>query len=218
MLRTYSLKFKLSSRVTPSIFKEFPREITWPSKLKSNWSTRSRDNIMLWNLSGFAGYFYQSTWSKYLITRLYWFMKSSVFSNTASVVDEMMSLYPIGLKYIGLWRNTECAMNVKIHYITTKIHQLLLLVRVSLLLHILTPWWRHQMETFCVTVRWTTGHRWIPLRSVTRSFHVLFDLHLKKQLSKQSRHRWFKKPPRTLWRQCNVRFRSKNIPIRSNFA
>ena len=160
MLRTCSLKFKLSSRVTPSIFKEFPREITWPSKLMSNWSTRSPDNIMLWNLSGFAGYFYQS---KYLITRLYWFMKSSVFSNTASVVDEMMSLYPIGLKYIGLWRNTECAMHVKIHYITTKIHQLLLLVRVSLLLHILTPWWRHQMETFCVTVRWTTGHRWIPL-------------------------------------------------------
>ena len=38
-----------------------------------------------------------------------------------------------------------------------------------------------------------TGHRWIPLTKVTRSFDVFFDLHLNKRLSKQAgdlrRHR-----------------------------
>ena len=49
-----------------------------------------------------------------------------------------------------------------------------------------------------------TGHRWIPLvRPVTQSFDVLFDLCLNKRLSKQSQHRWFEKPSRSLWRRCN---------------
>ena len=71
---------------------------------------------------------------------------------------------------------------------------------------------------FCVTV-WPLcgefpGHRWIPRtkvtgkfpsqRPVTRSFDVLFDLHLNKRLSKQSRRRWFATPSLTLWRHCNV--------------
>ena len=37
-----------------------------------------------------------------------------------------------------------------------------------------------------------TGHRWIPLTNpVTRSFDVVFDLHLNKHLSKQSSGWWF---------------------------
>ena len=37
-------------------------------------------------------------------------------------------------------------------------------------------------------------------RPVTRSFDALFDLHLSKLLSKQSRRRWFETPSRSLWR------------------
>ena len=50
-----------------------------------------------------------------------------------------------------------------------------------------------------------TGDWWIPLaQTVTRSFDVFFDLRLNKRLSKQSRHRWFETPSRSLWRHCNV--------------
>ena len=41
-------------------------------------------------------------------------------------------------------------------------------------------------------------------RPVTRSFDVFFDLHLNKQLSKQSRGWWFETPSGSLWRQFNV--------------
>ena len=40
-------------------------------------------------------------------------------------------------------------------------------------------------------------------RPVTRSFDVLFDLHLNKWLSKQSTRWWFETPSRQLWRYCN---------------
>ena len=40
-------------------------------------------------------------------------------------------------------------------------------------------------------------------RPVTRSFDVLFDLHLNKRLSKQSYGWWFETPSRPLWRQSN---------------
>ena len=40
-------------------------------------------------------------------------------------------------------------------------------------------------------------------RPVTRSFDVLFDLHLNKRLSKQPWGWWFETPPWSLWRQCN---------------
>ena len=50
-----------------------------------------------------------------------------------------------------------------------------------------------------------TGHPWIPSqRPVARSFDVLFDLRLDKQLSEQSRRRWFETSSRSLWRYCNV--------------
>ena len=41
-------------------------------------------------------------------------------------------------------------------------------------------------------------------RPVTRSFDVFFDLRLNRQLSKQSRRRWFETPSRSLWRHCSV--------------
>ena len=40
-------------------------------------------------------------------------------------------------------------------------------------------------------------------RPVRRSFDVLFDLRLKKWMSKQPRRRWFETPSRQLWRHCN---------------
>ena len=40
-------------------------------------------------------------------------------------------------------------------------------------------------------------------RPVTWSFNVFLDLRLNKRLSKQSRRRRFKTPPRSLWRHCN---------------
>ena len=40
-------------------------------------------------------------------------------------------------------------------------------------------------------------------RPVTRDFDVFFDLRLNQQLSKQSIHRWFETPSRSLWRHCN---------------
>ena len=41
-------------------------------------------------------------------------------------------------------------------------------------------------------------------RPVARSFDVFFDLRLNKQLRKQSRHRLFDTPSRSLWRRCNA--------------
>ena len=40
-------------------------------------------------------------------------------------------------------------------------------------------------------------------RPVTLSFDVFFDLHLNKQLRKQSRRRWFEAPSLSSWRHCN---------------
>ena len=70
------------------------------------------------------------------------------------------------------------------------------------------PWWRHQMETFSVTLALCQGNspitREFPSqRSVTRSFDVFFDLHLNKRLSKQLRRRWFETPSHSLWRHRN---------------
>ena len=45
-------------------------------------------------------------------------------------------------------------------------------------------------------------------RPVMRCFDVLFDLHLNKRLSKQSKRRWFETPSRSLWRHCNVEISS----------
>ena len=61
-------------------------------------------------------------------------------------------------------------------------------------------WWRHQMKTFSALLALRVENSPVTgefpsQRPVTRSFDVLFDLRLNKQLSKQSR---------SLWRHCNV--------------
>ena len=70
-------------------------------------------------------------------------------------------------------------------------------------------WWRHQMETFSALLAFCAGNSPVPgefsaQRPVTRSFDVFFDLHLNKQLSKQSRGWLFETPSGSLWRQCNA--------------
>ena len=70
------------------------------------------------------------------------------------------------------------------------------------------PWWRHQMETFSALLAICAGNSPVPgefptQRPVTRSFDVFLDLHLNKQLSKQSRGWWFETPSGSLWCQCN---------------
>ena len=48
-------------------------------------------------------------------------------------------------------------------------------------------------------------------RPVERSFDVVFNLRLNKQLSKQSwGYKWFETPSRSLWRHCNVTFDAKH--------
>ena len=47
-----------------------------------------------------------------------------------------------------------------------------------------------------------TDDRWIPLTKASDA-DVYCDLRLNKQLSKQSRRRWFAMPLRSLWRHCN---------------
>ena len=59
-----------------------------------------------------------------------------------------------------------------------------------------------------------------PQRPVTRSFDVFYDMRLNKQLSKQSRRRWFETPSRSLWRHHNghskcICMSSSNLVIHS---
>ena len=73
----------------------------------------------------------------------------------------------------------------------------------------LTPWWRHQMETFSASLTLCSGNSPVPSefpaqRPVTRSFDVFFDLRPIKQLSKQSLRWWFETPSGSLWRHWNV--------------
>ena len=72
-----------------------------------------------------------------------------------------------------------------------------------------TPWWRHQMETFSALPALFAGNSPVTgefpsQRPVTRSFDVFFDLRPNKRWSKQSWGWWFKTPPHSLWRHCNV--------------
>ena len=60
----------------------------------------------------------------------------------------------------------------------------------------MTPWWRHQMETFYVLLAISAGNSPVPgefsaQRPVTRSFDVFFDRRPNKRLSKQSWVCWF---------------------------
>ena len=71
-------------------------------------------------------------------------------------------------------------------------------------------WWRHQMETFSALLALYAGNSPVTgdfpsQRPVTRSFHVFFDLHLNKRLSKQSLGWWFETPSCSLLRHCNGR-------------
>ena len=63
-------------------------------------------------------------------------------------------------------------------------------------LHRLTPWWRHQMDTFSLLLAVCAGNSPVPgefpaQRPVTGSFDVFFDLRPNKRLSKQSWGWWF---------------------------
>ena len=74
------------------------------------------------------------------------------------------------------------------------------------------PWWRHQMEAFSALLALCEGNPPVtagfPLqRPVTRSFVVFFDLHLNKQLSKQSRPWWFE----TTSRHYNVTVMNRQL-------
>ena len=67
---------------------------------------------------------------------------------------------------------------------------------------------RHQMETFPALLAICAGNTPVTgefpaQRLVTRSFDVIFDLHLNKMLSKQSWCWWFEAPSHPLWRRCN---------------
>ena len=62
--------------------------------------------------------------------------------------------------------------------------------------------------TFSALLAFCAGNSPVPgefsaQRPVTRSFDVFFDLHLNKQLSKQSWGWWFQTSSDSLWRQCN---------------
>ena len=60
----------------------------------------------------------------------------------------------------------------------------------------------HRMTSSNGNMFRVTGH--LPAqRPVTRSFDVLFDLGLNKQLTQQSWGRWFETLSRPLWRRCN---------------
>ena len=70
-------------------------------------------------------------------------------------------------------------------------------------------WWRHQMEIFSLLLALCEGNPLVTggfpsQRLVMRSFGVLFDLRLSKQLSTQSTRRSFETPSRSLWLHCYV--------------
>ena len=69
-------------------------------------------------------------------------------------------------------------------------------------------WWRHQMETFSVSLALCAGNSPVTgefpsQRPVTRSFDAFFDLRLNKRLRKQPRRRWCETTSRSLSRCCN---------------
>ena len=73
---------------------------------------------------------------------------------------------------------------------------------------IVSPWWRHQMETFSALLAICAGNSPVPgefpaQKPVTRSFDVFFDLRLNKRLSKHSWVWWFETLSHPLWRHRN---------------
>ena len=72
----------------------------------------------------------------------------------------------------------------------------------------MSTWWRHQMETFSVSLAICAGNSPVngefpSQRPVTRNFDVVFDLRPNKLLSKQYWGWWFETPSRQLWRHRN---------------
>ena len=68
--------------------------------------------------------------------------------------------------------------------------------------------WRHQTETLSALLALCDGNPPVTggfpsQRPLTRTFDVFVDLRLCKRLSKRPRHRWFKTPSHSLWRQRN---------------
>ena len=109
------------------------------------------------------------------------------------------------------------SLSYSLKHISTGEHSLHISWRSTHLLHLyfLFSWWRHQMETCSASLAFCAGNSPATAgnslvtgefshRPMTRSFDVFFDLRLKRQLSKQSRRRWFETPSCSLWRHCNV--------------
>ena len=74
-------------------------------------------------------------------------------------------------------------------------------------------WWRHQIKTFSALLALCAENSPVAgefpaQRPVTRSLRILFDLRLKKRLSKQCWGWWFETLSRPLWRHCNGPLRS----------
>ena len=72
-----------------------------------------------------------------------------------------------------------------------------------------SSWWYHQMETFSVLLAFCAGNSLVPSEfpaqgPVMQSFDAFFDLHLNKQLNKQSWGSWSETPSCSLWCHCNV--------------
>ena len=82
--------------------------------------------------------------------------------------------------------------------------------------HDALQWWLHQMVHF--PRYWSTGHRWVPLKKASDAELWCFLLHLNKQLSKNSRRRWFETPSRSLWRHCNEYHIGRHIVLDSNVS
>ena len=82
----------------------------------------------------------------------------------------------------------------------------------------LTPWWRHQMETFPRNWPFVRGIHLSPVSSPHKgqwrgALMFFFDLRLYKRLSKQSSGWWFETLPSPLWRHCN-----ENKILRCNYS
>ena len=80
----------------------------------------------------------------------------------------------------------------------------------SMVSHVESTWWRHQMETFTALLAICAGNSQVtcefPAQSpVTQSFDVFFDLRQNKRLSKKSWGWWFETLSGPLWRHCNDR-------------
>ena len=121
-----------------------------------------------------------------------------------------------GLRYIPILqrKGDTDLLDVNLYDILWSVHNFPCYVGIMYINGAMIAWWRHQMKIFSALLALLsvefTGDRWIPLTkpSDARSFDAFFNLHLNKQLSKQSKRRWFETPSRSLWCHCNDNARS----------